>query len=235
MSNEQEKKLAAQASLKFVRDGDVVGLGTGSTAAYFIAALSEQVRKGLRVRGVPTSNRSAEQAQALGISLATLEDCPKVDIAVDGADEIDSQLRLIKGGGGALLREKIVASAAKQYVVIADSSKRVEHLGKFPLPVEVIKCAHALVAGKIEGLGAKVRLRHGPDGKRFLSDENNYILDCAFGEIADPERLARQLADMPGVVEHGLFIGFANLVLVGKRDDVLELRPPQKSARTSSR
>jgi ribose 5-phosphate isomerase A len=223
MANDQEKEAAARASLQFIKDGQVVGLGTGSTAAYFIQLLGEQVKNGLRIRGIPSSDRSREQAAALGIPLTTLDECQTIDVTVDGADEVDPQLRLIKGGGGALLREKIVASATKQLVIVADASKRVPVLGRFPLPVEVIKFAQALVIKKIEALGAEVGLRMGADRKPFLTDENNHILDCKFGQIPDADGLARQLSDMPGVVEHGLFIGMASMVLIANGVEVSEL------------
>jgi ribose 5-phosphate isomerase A len=225
MANEQEKEAAARASLRFIKDGHIVGLGTGSTAAYFIQLLGEQVKNGLRIRGIPSSDRSREEAAGLGIPLTTLDECPEIDVTVDGADEVDPQLRLIKGGGGALLREKIVASATKQYVIIADATKRVPVLGKFPLPVEVIKFAQAVVQKRIKALGAGVELRRDANGKPYLTDENNYILDCRFGQIRDADGLARQLSDMPGVVEHGLFIGMASVVLVANRSDIQELRP----------
>jgi ribose 5-phosphate isomerase A len=224
MANDQEKEAAARASLRFVKDGQVVGLGTGSTAAYFIQLLGEQVKNGLKIRGIPSSDRSREQAAGLGIPLTTLDECQEIDVTVDGADEVDPQLRLIKGGGGALLREKIVASATKYYVIITDATKRVPVLGRFPLPVEVIKFAQALVRKKIEALGAAVELRLGPDEKPYLTDENNYILDCRFGQIPDADGLARRLSDMPGVVEHGLFIGMANVVLVANGSEIVELR-----------
>ncbi len=222
-AKEQEKEAAAQASLRFIGDGQVVGIGTGSTAAYFIKSLGEQVKNGLRIRGIPTSEHSRQLAASLGIPLTTLDECPEIDVTVDGADEVDPQLRLIKGGGGALLREKIVASASKQVVIVADSSKRVPVLGKFGLPVEVIKFAQAVVKKKIEALGARVSLRQ-VNGRPYLTDENNYIFDCHFGEIADPNRLARQLRDIPGVVEHGLFISIASVVLVAEGREVIELR-----------
>ncbi len=224
MANDLEKEAAARASLRFVKDGQVVGLGTGSTAAYFIQLLGEQVKKGLKIRGIPSSDRSREQAASLGIPLTTLDEFQQIDVTVDGADEVDPQLRLIKGGGGALLREKIVASATRQYVIIADAGKRVPVLGRFPLPVEVIKFAQAVVVEKIEALGAKVTLRLNADGKPFLTDENNHILDCRFGQIPDADGLARQLSDMPGVVEHGLFIGMAGVVLVADGGEIVELR-----------
>jgi ribose 5-phosphate isomerase A len=224
MANDQEKEAAARASLAFVKDGQVVGLGTGSTAAYFIQLLGEQVKKGLRIRGIPTSVRSGELATRLGIPLTTLDECQEIDVTVDGADEVDPRLRLIKGGGGALLREKIVASATKKMVVVADGSKQVKVLGKFPLPVEVIKFAQALVAKRIRALGADVQLRQGADGKPFLTDENNHILDCRFGEIPDVAGLARELSDMPGVVEHGLFIGMASVVVFARGEEIVELK-----------
>jgi len=224
MANDQEKEAAARASLKFVEDGQVVGLGTGSTAAYFIKLLSEEVKQGLKIRGIPTSVRSKELAESLGIPLTTLDECQDIAVTVDGADEVDPQLRLIKGGGGALLREKIVASATRTMVVVADASKQVQHLGKFPLPVEVIKFAQTLVAKRISALGAEVKLRVDASGQPYLTDENNHILDCCFGEIRDPDQLARNLSAMPGVVEHGLFIGMASVVLFARGSEIVELR-----------
>lgn len=163
MANDLEKEAAARASLEYVKDGQVVGLGTGSTAAYFIKLLGEKVRNGLHIRGIPTSIRSEELALSLGIPVITLDDCQEIDVTVDGADEVDPELRLIKGGGGAALREKIVASATKQLVIVADASKRVQRLGKFPLPVEVIRFAQALVAKRISAMGADVQLRRNAD------------------------------------------------------------------------
>jgi ribose 5-phosphate isomerase A len=224
MTNDLEKEAAARASLRFVKDGQVVGLGTGSTAAYFIKLLGEEVKRGLRIRGIPTSDRSRELALSLGIPVITLDDCQEIDVTVDGADEVDPQLRLIKGGGGALLREKIVASATRKMIVVADASKQVERLGKFPLPVEVIKFAQALAAKRITALGAEVQLRRDARGNPVVTDENNHILDCRFGEIRDPDGLAQALSAMPGVVEHGLFIGMASVVLFARGSEIVELR-----------
>ena len=223
MANDQEKEAAARSSLRFVKDGQVVGIGTGSTAAYFIKLLAEKVKAGLHIRGIPTSIRSRDLAQSLGIPLITLDDCQQIDVTVDGADEVDPQLRLIKGGGGAMLREKIIASATKQLVIVADASKQVPVLGKFPVPVEVIRFAQALVAKRITALGADVQLRRGLDGQPFLTDENNHILDCRFGKIEDVSGLARQLSDMPGIVEHGLFIGMASMALFARGTEIVEL------------
>jgi ribose 5-phosphate isomerase A len=224
MANDQEKEAAARASLQFVKDGHVVGLGTGSTAAYFIRLLGEKVKNGMRVRGIPTSDRSRELAESLGIPLTTLDECQEIAVTVDGADEVDPQLRLIKGGGGAMLREKIVASATKQLVIVADATKQVPVLGKFPLPVEVIQFAQALVAKRITALGAKVSVRLNGDGTPYVTDERNHILDCRFGQIADADVLARQLSEMPGVVEHGLFIRMASVVLFARGSEIVELR-----------
>src|SRR5919201_558744 len=154
MNKDQEKETAARAAVELVRDGQIVGLGTGSTAAYAVRLLGDRVRAGLKIKGIPTSVRTKELAESLGIPLATLEEFQQIDIGIDGADEVDPELRLIKGGGGALLREKIVASVTRQFVVIADSSKQVSRLGKFPVPVEVIPFAQSLVAKKITNLGA---------------------------------------------------------------------------------
>jgi ribose 5-phosphate isomerase A len=224
MANEQEKQAAALASLRFIEDGQIVGLGSGSTATYFIHLLGERVKAGLKIRGIPSSVRSHDLAASLGIPLLTLDECDRIDVTVDGADEVDPKLRAIKGGGGALLREKIVACATHRFVIVADSTKRVPVLGKFPLPVEVVPFAQTLLANEIAAMGADVRPRVTTDGKPFVTDEGHHILDCRFGQIADPETLARRLSDMPGVVEHGLFINMASVALIATGNDVLELR-----------
>src|SRR5229473_7019193 len=173
MANDREKEAAARASLRFVREGDIVGLGTGSTAAFAVRFLGERVQAGLKIRGIPTSIHTQELAASLGIPLTTLDEFQEIDITIDGADEVDAELRLIKGGGGALLREKIVASATRKFVIIADYSKQVPVLGEFPVPVEIIKFAEALVAKKIAAMGAAVRVRGASSGKHFLTDEGN--------------------------------------------------------------
>jgi len=232
MANEQEKEAAARDSLRFVHDGDVVGLGTGSTSLFLIRLLGERVKAGLKIRGIPTSGRTRDTALAAGIELTTFERDPVIDVAIDGADEIGPGLELIKGGGGALLREKIVASAARKFVIIADSSKQVAVLGKFPLPVEVVPFAEALIAHRIGGLGASVTLRKDAQGKPFVTDEGHHILDCLFGQIPDPVVLAIELSRMPGIVEHGLFLDMADVALIGKGDQVLEIPRSQKHARS---
>lgn len=224
MAHDSEKRMAAERSLEFVRDGQVVGLGTGSTAAYFIELLGARVKQGLKVRGIPTSDRSREMAATLGIPLTNFDEVEQIDVTVDGADEFDPQLRLIKGGGGAMLREKIVASASRQVVIVADSSKQVPVLGKFPLPVEVVPFAQALVARRIAALGARIVRRMNAAGAPYVTDSGNQILDCHFGKIADADSLARTLSEMPGVAEHGLFIGLASIVLVAGGGTVTEIR-----------
>lgn len=214
------KESAALRALDLVCDGMWLGLGTGSTAARFIEALGVKVAAGLKVVCVPTSEATRAQAERLGIPLTTLDDTPRLHLTVDGADEIDDQLRLIKGGGGALLREKIVATASDQMVVIADDSKLVTTLGAFPLPVEVVRFGFAATRRMVEAMAAQAgcqgpiiqRLAKG--GEPFITDQGNFVLDCAFGRIHEPEVLAYALKRVPGVVEHGLFLGVADLAIV---------------------
>jgi ribose 5-phosphate isomerase A len=216
---EKAKGRAAAAALELVRPGMRLGLGTGSTAAHFIALLGARVAQGLHVVGVPTSELTRAQAQALAIPLATLDEVLELDLAIDGADEFDPQLRLIKGGGGALLREKIVASASRRLIIIADASKAAKTLGKFPLPVEVnrfgFEATRRLIMREAQacGLAGAIELRKSPNGEAFVSDGGHYIVDCAFGAIPAPEELADRLIAIPGVVEHGLFIGLASAVI----------------------
>jgi ribose 5-phosphate isomerase A len=222
MDLDQEKEAAARASIRFVQDGNIVGLGTGSTAAYMLPLLGERVKAGLRIQGIPTSDRTAQIARSVGIPLTTLEEAGAIDVTIDGADELDPQLQLIKGGGGALVHEKIVAKASRQLVIIADSSKQVAVLGKFPLPVAVFAPSQEDAAAAITALGAAVQLRK-KDGQAFVTDEGHYILDCQFGQIPDPPALARRLESVPGLVDHGLFINLADVALIGKGSEVLEL------------
>jgi ribose 5-phosphate isomerase A len=224
MAHDLEKEVAAQASIRFIRDGDIVGLGSGSTAAHVVRLLGERVRAGLAIRGIPTSNQTRELAAGLGIPLTTFDEVQEIDVTIDGADEVDAKLSLIKGGGGALLHEKVVASASRKLVIIVDSSKQVPVLGKFPVPIEVIAFAQPLVKRKIEMLGASVEVRHQNDTP-FVTDEGHHILDCSFGQIPDAPALARTLSDMPGIVEHGLFIGMATVVLIAHEAQVTELHP----------
>ena len=221
---DQEKQAAAREAVKLVEPGSIIGLGSGSTATYAIRFLAERVRQGLKITGIPTSQATKELATQLGIPLTTLEEHPQIDIDIDGADEVDPHLNLIKGGGGALLREKIIASASKRFIIVAESVKQVPHLGKFPLPVEVIPFAETLIRKRIEGLGAHVARRHRADGQPYLTDEGHHILDCNFGKISDPGGLAQNLRAIPGVVEHGLFIGMAELALIGKDGGVIQLK-----------
>ncbi len=223
MANESEKELAGRAAARLVRDGEVVGLGTGSTAYFAVVALGERVKAGLKIVGIPTSVATEEVARKVGVPLTTLDEHPEIDIIIDGADEIDPQLNLIKGGGGALLREKVVASVSKKMVVVADSAKLVPQLGKFPLPVEIIPFARAVVEKKLISLGATPKLRVKSDGQTYVTDNGNHILDASFGRISDPASVARALSETPGVVEHGLFIGIAKSALIGKGTSVEEL------------
>jgi ribose 5-phosphate isomerase A len=221
---DKEKQTAARAAVQLVEAGNIVGLGSGSTATYAIRFLAERVSAGLKVVGIPTSQKTKDLAEQLGIPLTTLEEHPRIDIDIDGADEIDPQLNLIKGGGGAFLREKIIASVSRRFIVIADSAKQVKRLGKFPLPVEVVPFAQSLIKARIEALGARVSLRNYAYGNPYVTDEGHHILDCVFGEISDPPNLAEKLRCTPGVVEHGLFIGMAEMALVGKDGEVVRLR-----------
>ena len=213
---------AAAAAVAEVKPGMKLGLGSGRTAEHFVRLLGEKVRAGLDVIGVPTSERTAELARELGIPLATLDEVPALDLDVDGADEIDPELRLIKGGGGALLREKIVATASKRMLVLGDPSKTVETLGAFPLPIEVVPFGLAATRRAIDRavdkllLSPQMKLRQA-NGNTFVTDGGHYIFDASFGRIPDPEALARALEATPGVVDHGLFLGLARASGSGMR------------------
>ncbi len=232
MNAEAGKRQAAEAALGYVEPGMKLGLGTGSTAVHFVDLVGARVAGGLDVLCVPTSEATRVQAQGLGIPLTTLDDTPHLNLTVDGADELDDQLRLIKGGGGALLREKIVATASDRMIVIADDSKRVETLGRFPLPIEVVTFGLRSSRDMIEGLAATVGCEGGierrqtADGQPFVTDGGNAILDCRFGRIPDPEGLAQALTAVPGVVEHGLFLGIATVALIAGAGGVDVLTVP---------
>ncbi|MDP1869664.1 ribose-5-phosphate isomerase RpiA [Bradyrhizobium sp.] len=220
MNMDELKRQAAARALEHVRDGMKLGLGTGSTARHFVDLLGEKVRAGLNVVGVPTSEATRIQAEQCGVPLTTLDDVDRLDLTVDGADEIDAALNLIKGGGGALLREKIVATASDRMIVIADDTKWVDVLGRFPLPVEVIpfglaatQRAMAAVFAQTGNSGHMV-LRKGKDGHVFVTDGGHCIVDAHLGQITDAPLLAGLLTAIPGVVEHGLFIGLANLAVL---------------------
>ena len=220
---DKAKELAAQRSLEFIQDGMVVGMGSGTTATHFIKLLGERVKQGMKVRGISSSRASEELARSLGIPVIDFHETTEIDVTIDGADESTHKLDLIKGGGGALLREKIVASASKRFVVVADSRKLVDRLGKFPLPVEVITMASPLVAKKLEALGVRPTVRRNTSGGEYITDEGNLILDCACGEIEDPHKLAAEIRQIIGVVEHGLFLGMADIALIASDTDVIEL------------
>jgi ribose 5-phosphate isomerase A len=215
------KRQAAQRALELIQPGMKLGLGSGSTARHFVELLGERVKAGLSITGVPTSEATAAQARAFGVPLAALDEFTELDLTIDGADEVDGALRLIKGGGGALLSEKIVASASKRMIVIADASKYVERMGAFPLPVEVVPFGLAATRAHIERVSAgverrgQISLRRSREsGDVFVTDGGHYIFDCAFGPIADPEALARALEGIAGIVEHGLFIGLARAAIL---------------------
>ena len=223
---EEAKKRVALEAVKHIEDGFVVGLGSGSTTAYVIQEIGRLMRQdGLRVLGVPSSSQALLLAVRSGVPLTTLDEHPTLDLAIDGADEVDKKLDMIKGGGGALTREKIVASAAKQVVIVADETKLVEKLGStFRLPVEVLPFALATTTASIKELGGKPLLRESK-GKvgAVVTDNGNYIVDVDFGAIADAEELNRRLKLIPGVIETGLFIGMADIVYLGKADGIVRL------------
>ncbi len=219
LSADESKRQAAERSMRYVHDGMRVGLGTGTTSRHVVQLLGERVRAGLQIVGVPTSNEAAALAREVGIPLATFAEVDELDIAIDGADEVGPGLALIKGGGGALLHEKIVATAAREFVVVVGEGKVVPTLGKFPLPVEVVPFAGPLVGPRLAELGGAPVLRQ-RDGKTFVTDEGNWIFDCHFGSIPDPERTAAALRAIVGLVEHGLFLNTATRVIVADEQGV---------------
>jgi ribose 5-phosphate isomerase A len=229
--SEEQKKAAALKALEFVESGMKIGIGTGSTAEYFVHGLAKRVAQGLDVIGVPTSERTAKLATELGVRLTNLDDTPHLDLTIDGADELDGMLRLIKGGGGALLREKIVATSSDRMIVIADASKRVETLGAFPLPVEVIPFGCVATSAAIVkissalGCQGKIERRTDSYGEPFFTDSGNYIFDCRFGRIPDADALANALNLIPGVVESGLFIGIASIAILATPTRIELLEP----------
>jgi len=232
MNAEAQKRAAAARAVEFVRSGMRLGLGTGSTAKHFVELVGERVRAGLEVVAVPTSQATHDQAARCGIRLTTLDETPELDLTVDGADEIAPDLSLIKGGGGALLREKIVAAASARMIVIADESKWVGALGRFPLPVEVAPFGLAATQRAVEKAIAAVQrpgrltLRQGRDGHAFVTDGGHWIIDAALDRIDDPRAMAHALAGVPGVMEHGLFIGLAKMAIIAGPDGVRTVECP---------
>lgn len=221
------KRRAGERAVELVEDGMTLGLGTGSTAYWAVARLGERVRdEGLRVRGVPTSRRTEEQARALGIPLVTFADVPELDLTIDGADEIGPGLALVKGGGGALLREKLVAASSRRMVVVADASKRVTVLGRFPLPVEVVPFAWEVTTRRVAEVARCEPAPRRDEGGLYVTDNGNYLLDCPCGAIDDPAALERALKLLPGVVECGLFVGLASLAFVATEAGEVETIEP---------
>ncbi len=225
------KQKAAHRAAQLVESGMVVGLGTGSTTAFAVIRIGERLKSGdlKNIVGIPTSIRTEKLARDLAIPLATLDDQPEIDITIDGADEVDPDLNLIKGGGGALLREKVVAQASRQNIIIVDESKLSPCLGsRWALPVEVIPFAAKTEENFLKSLGASVTLRTGEKGQPYKTDQNNFILDANFGEMSNPNALAVKLNERAGIVEHGLFLGLANEVIVAAEDDIRHLKGNRK-------
>lgn len=220
-----EKQAVGEKAAEFVKDDMIVGLGTGSTVYYTILKLGERVKSGLRIQGVPTSKETEKLARQVGIPLVTLADVNKLNLAIDGADEVDNQFSLIKGGGGALLREKMIAKASEQFIVVADSTKLVQTLGAFPLPVEVVRFGWEMTAKHIRDLGCVPRLRLLEDHTPFITDNGNYIIDCHFQEIKRPHELEVTLNMMPGVVENGLFNNLTSRVITIRNQQVCMITP----------
>jgi ribose 5-phosphate isomerase A len=215
-----EKRAAARAAVAEVRDGMIVGLGTGSTVAFAIDALAGRCRSGLQVEAVATSLRTEALAARAGIRMLDFATLATIDLGIDGVDEVDPSFRAIKGAGGAMLREKVVAEAAVRMIAIADRSKAVDRLGGAPVPVEVLPFAVELVASRIERFGARPAVRLMPSGEAYRTDQDNAVLDCRFDGIADPQALALALSQIPGVLGHGLFVGEIDAVYIGRGDQI---------------
>jgi ribose 5-phosphate isomerase A len=218
---EESKRRAAEKAVECISDGMVVGLGTGSTVYWAIQKIGERIKEGLNIKAIATSNHSENLAKELGIILVPFSEIEVIDITIDGADEVDSEWNLIKGGGGALLREKIVATASKQLIIIVDESKLVSSLGKFPLPVEIVKFGFEMTIKKLSILGCNPKLRI-LDNKPYNTDNGNYIIDCNFGRIGHPKELHNEINMIPGVVDNGLFINIAKQVIVGYQDGTVK-------------
>jgi ribose 5-phosphate isomerase A len=222
MNSADPKKIAAERAVAFVEEGMTVGLGTGSTAYWAIQKIGVRVREGLNIKAVASSEKSAELATELGIPIISFDDVKQIDITIDGADEVDQEKSLIKGGGGALLREKIIAANSNRFIVVVDTSKMVGKLGAFPLPIEIIPFASTLTIQKIRAFGCTVSLRM-DKSKEYITDNGNLILDCKFGSIKDPSALNMQLHLIPGVVETGLFVGMNPTIIIGRPDGRIEI------------
>jgi ribose 5-phosphate isomerase A len=224
---QQLKQAAADAAVKLVENGMVVGLGTGSTAKLAVEALGKRVKDGLRIVGIPTSEHTAKQARGLEIRISSLAEHAEIDLTIDGADEIQrGTLNLIKGGGGALLREKVIASSSRRLIIIADDTKLVDWLGtRFAVPVEVVQFEWQATERKLKKLGAQTTLRAGANGPPFVTDSGNFIIDCKFIRIESPGALDQELNSVVGVVEHGLFLGMTSQAMVAGRDGVQVLLP----------
>ncbi|WP_028391823.1 ribose-5-phosphate isomerase RpiA [Bacillus cihuensis] len=212
-----EKKIVGEKAVEFIKDGMTVGLGTGSTVYYTIMKLGQLMKEGLSIKGVPTSIQTEQLANECGIPLVTFKEINHIDVTIDGADEVDPQLSLIKGGGGALLREKIIARAAKSFIVVADPAKMVDYLGAFPLPIEVVPFGVEMTNKQIRLLGAETKIRSANNGP-YKSDNGNYIIDAKFPNILDPVTLEQKLNMIPGVVENGLFNQMADAVITLNTD-----------------
>lgn len=216
------KQIAAEKAVELIQDGMIVGLGTGSTAYFAIQKIGQRIQEGLNIKAVASSKASEDLAHQFGIPLIPFADVEVIDITIDGADEVDPKLNLIKGGGGALLREKILAGNSKRFIVIVDESKLVPALGPFQLPVEIVPFAYELTVRKLQALGAKLKIREA-NGAPYITDNGNLIADCDFGDITDPATLHQQLNTTPGVVDNGLFVNMTSQVIVGHADGTIEI------------